>query len=206
MQITEISPRRKGLCAVTADGEEFILNLETVAAHRLEKGSAVERELLLQLKAESEYDRAKSRALWYLSRADHSEKALTQKLCRAFPPEAASYAVERMKELGLVDDTRFAERLANELSSQNRSKREILRKLFEKGVPNEIAQQAADALECDPAAQITELIAKKYARNLETEEGVRKVFAALVRRGFSYGDVRSALRTYSENIDNSEDF
>ena len=87
MRITEISPRRQGLCVLTADGEEFVLNLETVAAHRLEKGATVERALLLRLVTESEYDRAKSRALWYLSRADHSEKPCGKNFVAPFLPK-----------------------------------------------------------------------------------------------------------------------
>ena len=69
-----------------------------------------------------------------------------------------------------------------------------------------LLEEAVDALECDAVAQITELIEKKYARRLDSEEGVQKVFAALVRRGFSFGDVKSALRQYSENIENSEEW
>ena len=206
MRIDDISPRRKGLCAVTADGEEYLLNSETVEMHRLKKGQQIEPQFLSSLKKESDLDRAKSRALWYISRGDHSKKALFDKLRRAFPPEAAEAAVERMCELGLIDDRRYAEQLAKSMSDGNRSKREILRKLFEKGIPNEVAKEAVDALECDAVAQITELIEKKYVRRLDSEEGVQKVFAALVRRGFSFGDVKSALRQYSENIENSEEW
>ena len=46
--------------------------------------SRIEKKALEKLKAESDFSRAKSRALWYLSRADHSKAALYKKLCRAY--------------------------------------------------------------------------------------------------------------------------
>ncbi len=206
MKITEIKEHRKGLTYVTADGEEFIFNTDTVLSARLKTGMCLEREELCTLLEKSECDRAKSRALWYLSRADHSKKALYDKLCRAFNPQAAEFATERMEELGLIDDFRYAKNIVAALSEANVSDREILRKLFAKGVPNDIAKQAVEENESNPSRQLAELLEKKYSRRLSSEDNVRKVFASLIRKGFSYGDVKAALKEYSEKIDNCEEF
>ena len=50
---------------------------------------------------------------------------------------------------------------------------------------------------------ILKLIEKKYAQKLGDKENYQKVYAALVRRGFSYGDVSRALKKYLEDF--SED-
>ena len=107
--------------------------------------------------------------------------------------------------MGLIDDVRYAQNVASALRDANVSDREVLRKLFVKGVPSDIAKQVVEELDSNPLSQIAELINKKYARKLETEEGVQKVYAALLRKGFSYGDVKAALREYSENLDNCEE-
>lgn len=206
MIISDISYRRKGLCAVTADGKEYLLNAETAEAHGLRKGQQIDRETIEKFSQESEYDRAKSRALWYLSRADHSKKALKDKLCRAFSPDAADAAVERMCELGLIDDVRYAQNVAQALARENKSQKEIMRKLFVKGVPNDIAKQAVEGLSCNAVEQICALLEKKYARRLHSEDDLQKVYAALIRRGFSLSDVRAALKEYSVNIENSEEW
>lgn len=205
MKITDISARRKGITAIIADGQEYLLNSETVAAAALKKGDEVDEATIKKLVERSDCDRARSRALWYLSRADHSRKALLDKLCKAYPQKAAESAVARMEELGLIDDLSYAKRLAKYWSESNVSEREILRKLFVKGVPRDIANEAVDALESDPAAQLAALLSTKYKNRLANEDGIKKVYAALLRKGFSYSDVKSALREYSEKIDYSEE-
>lgn len=205
MKITDISARRKGITAIIADGEEYLLNSETVAAAALKKGDTVDEATIKKLVERSDCDRARSRALWYLSRADHSRKALLDKLCKAYPPKAAESAVARMEELGLIDDLSYAKRLAKHWSESNVSEREIMRKLFVKGVPRDIASEAVDALESDPTAQIAALLSTKYKNRLANEDGIKKVYAALLRKGFSYSDVKAALREYSEKIDYSEE-
>ena len=205
MLITQISERRKGITLVVADGQEFLLNSDTLYSSGISVGTNVERDVLLKLKKQSDEERAKSRALWYLSRGDHSKKALLEKLYRNFPQDASIKAVERMEELGLIDDLRYATNVASSLSSANTSDREIVRKLFAKGVPSELAKQVVSELESDSSAQIRQLLEKKYSRRLIDEDGVRKVYAALIRKGFSHSDVRAALREYSENLDNCEE-
>lgn len=206
MQITDIKKARSGQVCLICDGKEFFLNAETVMAAGIEKGSVLDDKAFLELCKKSDRDRAKSRALWYVSKADHSRKALYDKLCRSFPAEAAEYAVARLEELGLIDDRAYAERLARALSDANVSNREISRKLFVKGVPSDIAREAIDALSPDPVAQIRELLKTKYRTRLKNEDGVQKTYAALLRKGFSYGDVKAALKEYSEILENCEEW
>ncbi len=205
MRITELSPCRKSETKVVADGEEFLLDSETVALAALKEGMDIDRSALQKLKAESDFSRAKSRALWYLSRAAYSKSALYKKLCRAYPESAAEKAVARMVEMGLIDDYSYAQNLASALRDANVSDREILRKLFVKGVPSDISKQVVEELDSNPQEQISALLSKKYVRKLGTEDGVQKVYAALMRKGFSYSDVKAALREYSENLDSCEE-
>ncbi len=205
MLVTDIKKAKKGLVTVTVDGKEFELNAETVAAAGIGKNSALTEREFLALCKQSDCDRAKSRALWYLSRADHSKRALYEKLCRTFPSEAAQTATARMEELGLIDDYSLASRLAATWSGNNISNKEILRKLFVKGVPSELARQAVEELSPDSVSQIKELLETKYRNRLKSEDGVQKVYAALLRKGFSYSDARAALKEYSEILENCEE-
>ncbi len=206
MTVTEIKPRRKGIVAVIADGEEYLLNSETVAAAGIKEKSVLTEAEMKKLCLLSECDRAKSRALWYLSRADHSRRALYTKLCRNFSYEAAEYATSRMEELGLVDDMQYARRLAENLCAANVSQKEIERKLFVKGVPRDIIREVVADLSPDAAGQIAELLRTKYKNRLSSEDGVKKVYAALIRKGFSWSDVKAALKNYSENLENCEEY
>ncbi len=206
MKIVSLKNKRKGLTSVILeDGSELLLDTEIVIANSLTPGIILDDSDKLLF--ESDVKRAKSRALWYLSRGDLSRKKLREKLITGgFMPSAAEIAVERMAELSLVDDTRLAQRLYEYLSESGASKREILYKLQNKGIPADIAKQVIEADESSESEKLKKLIKTKYASKLQSEENVKKVFAALIRKGYNYSDVREALKAYSEELENSEEF
>lgn len=206
MKIVSLKDKRKGLTSVLLeDGCELLLDTEIVIANSLTPGAVLDDPDKLLF--ESDVKRAKSRALWYLSRGDLSRKKLHEKLIQGgFMPSAAIQAVERMEELSLIDDTRLAQRLYEYLSESGASKREILYKLQNKGIPSDIAKQVIEADESSESDKLQKLIKTKYASKLQNEENVKKVFAALIRKGYNYSDVREALKAYSEELENSEEF
>ena len=196
MKIVSLKDRRKSLTAVTLeDGRELLLDSETVVINNLAPGVHLDDPDALVY--ESDLKRAKSRALWYLSRSDLSEKKLKEKLTQGgFKPKACEAAVLRMKELGLINDERLAERLYEYLSSTGASKKEIIYKLQNKGIPYQTVKYLAEEDTSDESEKVKNLIETKYASKLKDEGGVQKVFAALLRKGYSYSDVRSALNAY----------
>lgn len=201
MKIAALKDRRKGLTAVLfEDGSELLLDSETVIINNLAPGVFLDDPDALVY--ESDLKRAKSRALWYLSRGDLAENKLKEKLILGgFGEQASDDAVLRMKELGLINDERLAERLYQYLSESGASKREILFKLQNKGIPYDIAKQLAEEDYSDEAGKVLKLIKTKYASKLDTEEGVKKTFNALIRKGYSYANVRDALRAYNDEIE-----
>lgn len=204
MQIIEVIPQKRHLTKLILSGGREILLDKSFAAEKCIKAEQTVTEDQLSLwKEESDYVRAKSRALWFLDRADHSEKALYDKLLRAdIPSKACAKAIARLKELGLLDDVRYAERLAGRLTESNVSRREAYVKMIAKGLPRDIVNDALDGITVDEGEQISALIQKKYKLKLENPENTPKVYAALVRKGFSYGAVRDALKKYSEDLEN----
>lgn len=192
------------LCFV--GGGEALLDNDVCANHALKPDTELSEEEFEKLKYESEYLRAKSRALWYLDRADRTEKGMYEKLVTAgFDKRASAAVVGRFVEVGLIDDRRFAENFAARCTDANISKREGVRKMLQKGVPYDIANEAFSEVEVDEEEQIRALIDKKYARKIEQENGVQRVYAALVRKGFSFSAVRNALKKYSEELEYSEE-
>lgn len=195
MQITAINKDKKHLTKICVSGEECFLDNDVVSENGLYEGMEICEEFLNELKYSSDFSRAKSRALWYLDRMDYTERALFNKLIKAgFSKKASAAVLAKLCELGLVDDRRFAERLAERLISNNISKREALNKMYLKGVPLDMAKEVLSETESDEEAQIKALIEKKYAYKLTLENGVDKVFAALIRKGFSFSAVKKVLK------------
>lgn len=205
MKIVALQNRRKCLTALKLEnGEELLLDTEIVIIRDLKPGVFIDDPDALLY--ESDYKRAKSCALWYLSRGDLTEKGLLEKLRNAgFGQKATEDAVERMKELALIDDEKFARRTAEILESSGSSEKEIYFKLINKGVPSDLAKEVLFESETDESEKIKGLLYTKYQSKLSTEEGVQKVIAALARKGFSFSDIKDALRGYMEEITYEED-
>lgn len=116
MKITEIKPRRKRLSAVYIDGEFAVsLDTQTLIENRFDVGREIDDEDLHEIIKLSNERRAKEKALWLLSYREHSKKELEDKIRRTADETSAQKAVDRMEELGLVDDERFARHYAEKL-------------------------------------------------------------------------------------------
>lgn len=201
MQIINLKKDKLHLTRIFLDdGNEVLLDNDICCEKCLKKGTKIEN--LEELIIESQYRRAKSRAIWYLDRSAHTEKALYLKLVRAgFPKEACAKVIARLKEVGLLDDEKYAENYAQRLMESNVSKREAVQKMLAKGVPYDLAKSVLEETETDEQQQIKNLIEKKYRQKLLSENGVQKVYGALVRKGFSYSEAKTALKDYIEELE-----
>ncbi len=201
MIITDIVPKRKKLSALYIDGE-FALKIdsETLLASPYSIGSEISDEQLKELIDSSKEKRAKEKALWLLSTRDHSKRELEIKIRRTSDGDSAKKAVERMEELGLVDDEKFARRYADELINiKHLSERGVKYKLLEKGIERDLAEKILGELSPDPREHIGILIEKKYLRYLFDEKGRRKTVSALERMGYSWSDISTVMNKYFED-------
>lgn len=201
MIITNIVPKRKKLSAVYIDGEFALkIDTETIISSPYSVGSEIDDEQLKELIDRAEEKRAKEKALWLLSTRDHSKRELETKIRKTNSAESAQKAVERMEELGLVDDEKFARRYAEELINiKHLSVRGAKYKLTEKGIDKNLADEILEELAPDPREHIEILIEKKYRKNLSDEKGRRKTVTALQRMGYSWGDIKAVMSNYFED-------
>ena len=203
MVITEIKPQKGHLQKIAFDNESFVLlERDFFILQGLKLGDRLTQEKLNELLEESEYIRAKNRALWFLDRAPRSEKTLYEKIVSGnISATAAARAVARLKELGLVDDRKYAENMAERFMEQNISKRSAFAKMMTKGLPVSIIKETLAETPSDEVAQVKAVIDKKYKNRLDTKENVAKTVAALLRRGFSYQSVRTAMKEYKTELE-----
>lgn len=140
------------------------------------------------------YSKAINKCYDLLSRRDHSVKELKTKLLRTVDENNAQRAIERMIELGYLDDEKYAEKLLEYLIENKRmSKAHIKQEMFKRGVPNDIISSLLEYAEIDNVSSICDLIQTKYRNKLNAENGKEKVIASLMRKGFSYSDIKSAF-------------
>lgn len=202
MTITAIEPRRRQMCALFIDGE-YVMNLDaqTLIENRFDVGREIDDDELKEIIEKSNERRAKDKALWLISYRSHSKKELFDKLRRDFDEDSAQKAVDRMQELGLINDGEFAKAYARKLVyGKKMSLRAAKLELRRKGIDNITAEQVLSDLEYDAQTQIIEFISKKY-RNIEDEKVRRRAVAALQRKGYGWDDIKQAIESMSGDFD-----
>ena len=94
------------------------------------------------MKSDDESQKAVAKAMALLLHKDRTEKELSDRLYRAgFSEESALFAMEYVKSFGYIDDHRYAATYID-YHKLSKSRREISRKLIEKGIPEDILHAA----------------------------------------------------------------
>lgn len=140
------------------------------------------------------YKKALNKCSDLLSRREHSVYELRQKLLKTVDASSADRAINRYIEAGYLDDEHFCRSLVDYLWNVKRySTNHIRQECYKRGVDRAIVQNILDEYELDNVSTIVELIEGKYSSRLEKENGKQSVINALLRKGFSYSDIKSAF-------------
>lgn len=158
---------------------------------------------LFEEEIDAEYERARKRAMYLLGSRPYSTAALREKLLNNYSEETAERVIEDMTRYGFLDDEEYARRLASSIIKgkkygTHRAKAEMRRK----GVPQELIEQAlSEYSREDMAESLTELVRKKYADRITDRDERQKVIAALARRGYGFGEIKSAIMAVLEEME-----
>jgi len=155
------------------------------------------------------HDVARQIVLRQLAMAPRSRAQLAQKLAqRDCPADVAAAVLDRMTEVGLVDDEAYAQMLVrSQQSGRGLAKRALARELRTKGIDDDLAQAALDsipdAVERDRAR---ELVDKKLRamHGLGITVQTRRLAGMLARKGYSpsmtYAVIREAIADAPEHL------
>ena len=203
--VTLSPPPKQGVLGAEYEGEKLLIDKVIAARCDIVKGAELSEADLSELIYVSECYRAKERAIWHLSGQDYSEKGLYNKLIKTFTPKAAAFAIAQMQKKGFINDEKYAANLVLKFKSKNLSKRQMAEKLMQNGISKEISNKLLkvdEDLSATDVSRAAELLKAKYINKIGDEEGRKKTFAALMRRGFSYSDIKKAF----ELVLRSDDF
>lgn len=206
------------LTAKAGKGEKIHLSLDgeyiaTVNADYwftcgIKSGSEVTPQQLEELLAESARRKMMNKALDLLSMRDYSRRELSDKLVtKAWEKkeqkdmdlgslkQQASDICDRLEELGLLNEERFARSYVDELLRRKHlSKSGLKTALIQKGVQRDIIETVLEEVEVDPVEQVRELLATKFKnRDLSDEKQKTRTVNALLRLGYRFGEINEAM-------------
>ncbi|WP_165312259.1 recombination regulator RecX [Vibrio ziniensis] len=138
----------------------------------------------------------KERALYLLTRRDHGEFELWQKLLlKGFEEEDVQQAVIYCKEHGYLDDQRFARSQVRQHIAKGHGEKRIRQELQQKRVENDAVNSAIEHEEVDWFELAKQTAEKKFKQQIATQD--QKEYAKRVRfllyRGFSFDQIQYAL-------------
>jgi regulatory protein len=211
MLITKIQKRRRerNRYEISLDEISSFQVSETILAKAgLYAGKLIDQETIDELLLADSRERAHQAAVNFISYRPRSTKEVTDRLLRkGFSAELIQVVVERLRELGLLNDLEFARMfIRDKLRGKPMGRALLRRKLHEKGISFQATERVVNEYVTDESEQeaATTIAARKLkmsgARFSKLEPAVRQKRIAdyLLNRGFSaevaYKTARSIIR------------
>ena len=207
MRIDSITsrPDRAGRYTVRfADGTVLRLYPQTVEDFGLYTGKELDDEELKNLQTSAGQMSAKMRAVRIVSAASVSKADLEHRLVQKGESAVdARQAVDWMTDLGLLDDQKTAESVVQRCASKGYGLARVKQALYEKRIPKELWDSVLTDYP-DQTERILAFLESRLGSCWEAKD-LRRATDALLRRGHSYQEIRTALTEFTENADFQED-
>lgn len=198
----EASRHKKGRVLVfLEDGACLRITEQELLDFGLRSGDELDDKTLQRLKEAADVSNVKATAADLVGKRAMSRRDLERKLQERGASETeARYAAEWMEAIGAINDADYAAVLARHCADLGYGPQRVREKLYEKGVPRELWDDALDALP-DSAGQIDAFLERKLRGRVPDQREKKRLCDALLRRGFSWPEVKAGLNRLGSEIE-----
>ena len=149
---------------------------------------------------------AKERALAMLDRRDYSRAELLKKLREKGEDAAeAEAAVERLVELGFVDDARYAPLVVRRCAAKGYGPQRVRQELLRRGIPRELWDEAMAQMPVQDDA-VDRLLRSRLKSAHPDRAELKRASDYLLRKGYGWDEIRAALARYDAEIEEEQDY
>lgn len=207
--VTEVREFR-GLNLISLDGSLWLkISRRHFAKLPLEEGQAIDPDEYTDRMAALQFADCYEAGLTVLDQAACTTGDMKRKLIRkGYVEPAAEAAVARLAEIGLLDDLRYARRLAQSQLKKPVGAYAVKRKLRSKYLTDEAVEAAMedfdDAQQAAACRSAAEKLFRKYSA-LPPREGRAKLSQALARRGFSWDAISASVEALMNGADDFDE-
>ena len=189
------------------NGERLSVDLNAVGDLALYDGRELGDEELASLRGYSKRFGAKERALRLLEKRQMSRRELIKKLVEKGEDEkSAEYAADLMERLGARNDREYAGAVARHYKRMGYGSGRVRQELLRRGIDRELWAEAIDEAP-ENSGKLDALLERKLRNaDLSDRKEVKKATDMLLRRGFSWSEIKEALGRYTDALnDYTED-
>ena len=201
MRIEEIKPseRKKGRFLVKLDSGDLLrITEEELLRFALRVDMELDEADLAALDASARASGTRVTAANMISARPLSKGELQRRLVKKGAEEDdARAAADWLEDIGAVNDGQYAAALVRHYSAKGYGAARIREEMRRRGVPRELWDEAMEQRP-DSAETLDALIRKKIRGDLADPKEIKRVSDSLLRRGYSWSEVRSALSRYAE--------
>lgn len=179
---------------------EILVDAQTFYMESWQDGDLISRDELQRLLEARLVRWGQDKLLNYLSYRPRSEAEVRRYLTNLqLSDNVINQLISRLKELGLIDDAKFVELwIQSRMGTNPIGPKRLVAELLQKGIDKSLILQKLDELagQVDEEKLAIELAAKRVRRyqRLDDRQRAQKLMQFLLRRGFSYDVVRTAVR------------
>lgn len=197
----EASKHKRGRILVfLEDGACLKITEQELLDFGLRSGDQLDQEALGRLKEAAGVSNTRAAAADLIGKRAMSRRDLERKLQEKGASGAeARYAAEWLEAIGALNDAEYAAALARHYSRLGYGPARVREKLYEKGVPRELWEDALGELPED-GGQVDAFLRNKLRGRTPDEKEKRRLTNALLRRGFPWGEVKAAWRRLGEEM------
>ena len=208
MRVEAIEPTRspQGKLRLRFDNDTTMLVFPSVIAElNLYPGIEIPESAMDSLHETCGEASARNRAVRIISAAPVSRRELQSRLVqKGETEEHAQQAVQWLDELHLLDDEQLAEQIVLSGAARGYGAARIRQMLYEKRIPRELWERALEKLPPRENA-IDAFLQRRFRGTKPDKKELKRATDALLRRGHSWGDIRSALERYVPDEDFPEE-
>ena len=144
---------------------------------------------------------AKEKALQLLDKRDYSRAELLRKLAeKDFDEAEVTEAVDRLVELGFVDDARYAPIIVRHYAAKGYGAQRVRQELQRRGIPKELWDEAMEQMPQQDDT-IDRLLRSRLKSETPDRAELKRASDFLLRKGYGWDEIKAALARYNSEIE-----
>ena len=191
------------------DGRSLTVTVAIIADFGLYTGRELSADDYAELSEAAASASSKARALRILGTRGMSRRELSERLVRkGDSEERAEETADWLTRIGALNDEEFAAQIVRHYTQRGYGEKRVRDELHRRGIPRELWEDALAQLP-DMADGAYRALCARLGGAEPDRAALKKATDALVRRGYTWDDIKTAVRRYNEELAGgclSEDF